>query len=459
MLFPPGPFITENGIIVKQMNHDKNTVLITHNLVIIEQMEFITIKIILIIILLLISGFFSCSEAALFSLTPLHLHKMGEEKYPFLASVRRLVGHPKRLLITLVVGNEIVNITLSIIAASLFISLFGSSGQWAAIAVTTILLLIFGESIPKTFGVMYPMPLSAFFSPILNFIALVEKPIVSSVDKIAGEILQLITREEERRTHSLSEGEFRSFIDAGQKEGALEEVQRDLIHRVFELTDKTVSELMVPRVEMFCLPVSMRYEEVVNEIIQARHSRIPVYGANSDDILGILFARDLLPAFSAGRAVFTLEGLLRKPYFVPEEKTAGSLLKDFQERNLQIAIVVDEYGGVSGLVTLEDILENLFEDLYEDFGLRENDWQRMDDESFVVLGSMATETFNGRMGTHIPEDEFDTIGGFVFHLFGKLPVTGEEVSYGSLRLRIEVMGRARILKVRVFHQKEEAADE
>jgi CBS domain containing-hemolysin-like protein len=384
---------------------------------------------------------------------------MGEEKYPFLASVRRLVGHPKRLLITLVVGNEIVNITLSIIAASLFIGIFGSSGQWVAIAVTTILLLIFGESIPKTFGVMYSMPLSSFFSPILNLVTLVEKPIVSCLDRIAGEVLRLITREGERRTRSLSEGEFRSFIDAGQKEGALEEAQRDLIHRVFELTDKTVAELMVPRVEMFCLPISMRYEDVVHEMIQARHSRVPVYGANLDDILGILFARDLLPAFSAGKAASTMEGLLRKPYFVPEEKTAGSLLKDFQERSLQIAIVVDEYGGVSGLITLEDMLENLFEDLYEDFGLKENAWQRMDKESAIVLGSMAIETFNNRMGTSIPESEFDTVGGFVFHLFGKLPATGEEVSYDSLRFKVEVMGRARILKVRVFHQKEEVADE
>jgi CBS domain containing-hemolysin-like protein len=421
-------------------------------------LELISGKIVLIVMLLLISGFFSCSEAALFSLTSLHLHKMGEERYPFLASVRRLVEQPKRLLITLVVGNEVVNVALAITAASLFIGVFGTKGQWVAIGVTTVLLLIFGESIPKTFGVSFPMPLASIFAPVLGIIARLESPVVRTLDEIAGWLLRFFTKKEGTQVRSLSEDEFRTFVDVGQRGGVLEKAQRDLIHRVFELSDKNVAELMVPRVEMFCLPASMAFDDIVREVVQARHSRIPVYGTNQDDILGILFARDLLPVISEGKSPLALESLLRKPYFVPEEKKAGGLLKEFQERGIQIAIVVDEYGGVSGLVTLEDILEDLFEDIYEGLGVEEGAWLEVKDGSVLVPGSTATSTFNNRMGTDIPEGEFDTVGGFVFHLFGRLPATGDEIAYGNMKFKIEVMGRARILKIRVVRAQQEEDD-
>ena len=221
------------------------------------------------IFLFLLSGFFSSSEAALFSLTPLHLHKMQEERYPFLSSLRSLLDYPKRLLITLIVGNEAVNIALSVLSASLFIHWLGVDGQWVSIAVTTVLLLVFCEAVPKTFGVTYPIRLSFVLAPFISLVSWLERPVVSILEAVSGWIESFFPRDRGRDRIALSEGEFRTLVDTGEKAGALDPSQRDLIHRVFDLGDKPVSEVMVPRVDMFCLPVSLKIEDMEREIIRA----------------------------------------------------------------------------------------------------------------------------------------------------------------------------------------------
>jgi putative hemolysin len=409
----------------------------------------ITFKILLLFSLFILSGIFSCAEAALFSLSSLHLHKMKEEKFPFLSSIRRLLDHPKRLLITLIVGNETVNIALSVLAASLFIHWMGINGQWVSIAVTTILLLVIGEAVPKTFGVTYPIRLSFVLSPFIALASWMERPVVWILETVSAWIVSFFPTDHGRGRVALTEGEFRTLVDTGEKEGALEPSQRGLIHRVFELGDKPVSEVMVPRVDMFCLPVSLKIEDMEREIIKARHDRIPVYGTDRDDILGILFAKDLLHRMADGSRAIQVEKLLRKAYFVPEERSAASILRDFQTMRIQMAMVVDEYGGVSGLVTLEDILRDLLEDIYDEHGLKTNLWQKIDERTFLVSGKMSMDEFNGLTGHVFPLEDFDTVGGFVFHLFGKLPLKGEGVCFENYAFRVEKMSGTRILILRV----------
>lgn len=410
----------------------------------------ITDKILFLLFLFLLSGILSCSEAALFSLTPLHIHKMGEDKTPFLHYIRKLLLYPQRLLISLIVGNEAVNIGISVISASLFIHYFGVDGKWIAIAVTTILLLIFGEAIPKTFAVVHPIPVSSAVALFITAVSKIERPVVWLLEKIADVIVRLAPGQRGDKRASVTEEEFKTLIDAGHQEGALEESQRNLIHSVFELGDKPVSEIMIPRVDMFCLPISKSIEDMEKEIIEAKHSMIPVYGTDRDEIIGILHAKDLLDRLLTGNKWVRAYTLLRKPYFVPMEKTAGSLLQELQERRLKMAIVVDEYGGVSGMVTIRDILESLVEDLYDEYVQKEDMYQAMENGALIVSGKMTQEDFNNLLDDSIIPEEFDTVGGFVFHLFGKLPATGEKVLYGDYEFRIEQMGKARILKIIVF---------
>ncbi|MDI6776256.1 MAG: hemolysin family protein [Syntrophales bacterium] len=416
----------------------------------------ITFNVASLFFLFLLSGFFSCSEAALFSLTSLHLHKMATERSPFLSYVLSLLKYPRRLLITIIVGNETVNITISVLMASLFIYLLGTEGRWVAIAVTSSLLLILLEGIPKTFGVTRPIQISSFVAPLLMFFSRIERPIVWTLERVSGWFVSLPPRDDARNGGSLMEDEFRTLIDVGQKEGVLEESQRDLIHRVFDLADKPVSEVMVPRVDIFCLPISLSMEELEREIIKTGHTKTPIYGTDKDDIRGILFVRDLVGRISGKRPAH-VETLLRKPYFVPLEKSVGSLLLDFQVRKMQIAIVVDEYGGVAGLVTLEDIVEDLFEDIYDEYGVRGNLWERIDDRTLMVSGKLSTDDLNDLMDISIPAEDYETVGGFVFHLFGKLPSPGEEVHFGEgdCIFRVERMGKARILTIRVEKKAEQ----
>jgi putative hemolysin len=418
----------------------------------------LSLQVTIIFILLLLSGFFSSAEAALFSLTELHLHKMKLDRYPFLRFVNELLENRRRLLITIVVGNEAVNIGISILAASFFISLFGVNGQWLAIVFTSVVLLIAGESVPKTFGVTYSMQTSSAVSPLLVVFSRLEYPLVVGLEKVSDFILNRFSHSKSRNADPIMEAEFKTLIDAGSREGVVEESQKELINRIFELGDKPVTDIMVPRVDMFCLPVTMTLEEVAAEVIKARHERVPVYAGDRDDITGILYARDLLNAALQEIKPDNIEKLLKRPYFVPEGKTINGLLHDFQENRMQIAVIVDEYGGVSGLVTLEDILEHLFEEDLTDCNKLQNGCERLDENTIIVPGKLPMEQFNILTQAQLPTAEFDTIGGFVLHLFGNLPSIGEEYNYQGFIFSIENVGRSRILKIRVELEKDQIKD-
>ena len=410
--------------------------------------------IIILLILFLFSGFFSSAEAALLSLSDLHLHKMQSDDYPFLNSVVKLLKNPRRLLITVVTSNEAVNISISILAASLFISLFGVNGQWISIIVTSIILFLAGEAIPKTFGVTYPMQISSAVSPLLLLISRLEFPIVAALEKTPDLILKRLDKSKTRDTDVLMEDEFKHLIDAGNREGVVDESQKELIKTIFESGDRPVTDIMIPRVDMFCLSFDMPAAEIVQKVVSGRYERVPIYREDRDNIIGILFARDLLHDALRAQAAVPIDKLLAKPYFVHEGKTINGLLHDFQEKSIQIAIVVDEYGGVSGLVTLEDILEHLFEDAYGDDEPANCGCDVLDEHTMIVPGKMAMEQLNDLLQDSLPQDEFDTIGGFVLHLFGKMPERGEIIHYENYSFRIESVGRTRILKVRIEKEKQ-----
>ena len=408
--------------------------------------------IVVLIILFMLSGFFSSAEAALLSLRDLHLHKMKRDNYPFFEYVVKLLSNQRRLLITIVTSNEVVNVSISILAASYFIELLGINGQWVSIVFTTVVLLFVGEAIPKTFGVTYPMQLSSFVSFPLTVISRLEYPIVAGLEKISGLFLRRYGADKSEESEALMEDEFKTLIDVGNLEGVVDESQKELINKIFELGDRPVTDIMIPRVDMFCLPLNMPVEEMLQSIAKARQERVPVYREDRDDIAGILFARDLLNNVWRGRTQDSIQNLLMKPYFVPEQQTVHGLLHDFQKNFLQIAIVVDEYGGVSGMITLEHILEHLFE---ETEGVNESGGdgcEKIDENTIIVDGSMSVEQCNKILEAELPEDEFDTIGGFVLHLFGQMPEKGEEVSSEGYVFSVHDISKTRILKVKITRE-------
>jgi len=415
--------------------------------------------IVVLFILFMLSGFFSSAEAALLSLRDLHLHKMKQDNYPFFDYVVKLLENQRRLLITIVTSNEAVNISISILAASFFIGLLGINGQWVSIVFTTIVLLIAGEAIPKTFGVTYPMQISSMVAPLLTAISRLEYPVVASLEKVSGLILKLFGHDKVISSEVMMEDEFRTLIDASSLEGVVDESQKELIEKIFELGDRPVTDIMIPRVDMFCLGLDMPVDDMLQSIAGARQERVPVYREDKDDIIGILFARDLLNNVWRGKTQESIQHLLAKPYFVPEQKTINGLLHDFQKNFLQIAVVVDEYGGVSGMVTLEHILEHLFEETGGDDESACEGCERIDEQTIIVEGNMPVEQFNKLLDAGLPEDEFDTIGGFVLHLFGKMPTKGDEVHSDGYIFQIHDVGKTRILKVKITRELHEESQE
>jgi len=415
--------------------------------------------IVVLILLFMLSGFFSSSEAALLSLRDLHLHKMQQNNYPFFNYVVKLLSNQRRLLITIVTSNEVVNVSISILAASFFIGLLGSSGQWVSIVFTTVVLLFVGEAIPKTFGVTYPMQISSLVSPILMAVSRIESPVVSALEKVSGLFLRCYGVNKSEESEVIMEHEFKTLVDVGSLEGVVNEAQKELINKIFELGDRPVTDIMVPRVDMFCLPLDMPVGDMLQSVAAARQERVPVYREDRDDIVGILFARDLLNNVWRGRLQTGIFNLLARPFFVPEQKTINGLLHDFQKNFIQIAIVVDEYGGVSGMITLEHILEHLFEETEGDEEMVCDGCEKIDEQSIIVPGSMSVEQCNKLLEAELPEDEFDTVGGLVLHLFGKIPKKGEEAHLGGYVFCVHDVGKTRILKVRITKKTVEEPEE
>lgn len=415
---------------------------------------YIALKFVLLFGLFGLSAFFASSEASLFSLTTLHLHKMKEEGSRRLSAVRSLLQHPRRLLITIIVGNESVNVMISALTAAVFIHFLGDDGKWAAVAVLTPLLLVFGEALPKTMAKLRPISTSQRVAPLLSLFSAAIHPFVRILETLSEWIAGPLKAGGAEGRDALTEGELKVLVDAGHEEGALEKTHRDLIHRIFELGDRNVETIMTPRIDMFCLPLSIGMNDLKREILEGGYSRVPVYGTNRDDILGILYAKDLLQGLLEGEKEPTLPSLLRKPYFVPRERSAESLLRDFQIRKIHMAVVVDEYGGVAGLVTMEDILESLFGEIYDERDIREKLYHVIDDQNIIVSGRMPIGDFNDLTGAAVSSEDFETLGGFVFHLFGRLPVQGEEVLFGGMTFRVERMRGSGIWRIRVTLQRE-----
>ena len=327
-------------------------------------------KIVLILILLCFSAFFSGSETALFSLGPIKLFQLKESHHPKAPVIQALIEKPRRLLISILVGNECVNITASALAASLCISLLGNQGKWISIAIMTPLILLFGEILPKTIAISHSEKFSLKVAQPIRIFARVIFPIRWSIRQVVDTITSLFGTPAQREESIFFEQEFKELVEAGHKEGALETGEREMIHKILNFSDTIVSSIMTPREDMFILPYDADAEHIIKEVNENRFSRIPIYKHEKYNIIGILNAKDLLTLRNTqnkGSGAHTIPRIVRQPYLVLHNKKIHDLFKEFQEKNIHLALVVNDNGSVVGLVTMEDLLEELFGEIYDEF--------------------------------------------------------------------------------------------
>jgi len=428
-------------------------------------------KISFLVLLLLCSGSFSGSETSLFSLGRIERYRTREEKETFVSRcLHALVERPRRLIVTILIGNELVNITIAALSASLTDGVLLSRPPSVSIdsallktviatAVCFPLLLVLGEITPKTLALYNPRRFARFAAAPLRVFYLLITPVRWVLASLSNGIVRLLFGESPRADDPITEEEFRDLVDKSNEGGVLWEAEREFIHNIFDFGETRVSEVMTPRTDMFCLQGDQSLEEILEVIEDQHYSRIPVYEEDKDDITGILYCKDLLGVRGnpEKRRDWNLRAFLRKPYFIPQTKKASDLFREFRFNRVHLAIVVDEYGGVAGLVTMEDLLEELFGDILDDYDPEEPQPRKLDENTMVIPGRMPIEDFNQLAGAELPEEDYDTMGGLVFGLFGKLPSPEAKVSYMHYTFTVEKMEGTRILELRVEQHPEDAA--
>ncbi len=408
-------------------------------------------KTVLLPFLFLASAFFSATETAFFALRRVDLHRWKEEGNRRVALIERMLSRPGRLIATIFVGNEVINVSISAILTALLVPLFPAGyGEGIALLVGTLGILIIGDVTPKCivwprargFSLFAAVPLAAFSRLVA--------PVRFILEKISAGVLFLLgARGGPETREMISEAEFRALVDVGEEAGTLDPGETELIHNIFEMTDRRAAEVMTPLPDVFMVPKDLPYGELVAQYRRFRRSRIPVYEGDRRNVVGILHFKDLLRSTAAGKEPPSWQTLVRSPNFVPAAKKLPLLLREFQRRKMHFAVVVDEFGQQMGIITLEDVLEELFGDIREEHDREEKEITEVPDGPFRVLGKTPIHRFNETFGTALPDEEWDTVAGLLLHEFGRLPGRGDEIVISGLVFTVERLKGVRILEVGV----------
>ncbi len=409
-------------------------------------------SVILILVLLLFSAFFSGSETALISFRKMRLKHLVRKGHKGAILVDRLLRETDRLLATILVGNNLVNVAASVLTGVLAIEwLEPHLGEEVAMLVATLvmtfLLLIFAEITPKTYSAYHAERVSFWVArPIYGFSILLH-PFVTVTTLISNLFLRVFLRIKPEKA-AISTEEIRSIITYGEEEGVLEKEKREMLHGIFDISQTMVKEVMVPRPDIIAIEVQDPAEEILKRIETTGHSRYPVYQDEIDNIVGFLFVKDLI-AYWARPKAFELTRVLRSVTYVPETKRVDLLLGEFRRDKRQISMVADEYGSVAGLVTMEDLLEEITGEIQDEYDLEAEKVERLADGSMILDGSLTLDEVYESTRIKLPKGEYETVAGFLLEIFGKIPKESEVISFGQFLFAAHKVVRHRILKVKI----------
>jgi len=394
-------------------------------------------QVVVLIVLLVLSGFFSSAETALFTISKAKAIHLAKQKGPTNKLIKKMKDDPHRLLSTILIGNNIVNVGASAIATAITISLVESHAVGIATGVMTFLILIFGEFFPKSIAtrnnilvarlVVFPLYwLSVLFTPLIVFL--------NFIPKLTGKI---------HKKPQVTEAELMTFVEVVEEEGEIKEEERELIHNIFEFDDTNASEIMTPRADMFVIDVN---EELnLEEIVNSGFTRIPVIEGDIDHVVGILNIKDLLKHQAMSDEAADVRKIMRESYFVPENKKLDNLLQQFKKRKQHLAIIVDEHGGVSGLITLEDALEEIVGEIVDETDRIEPHIVKLKKDEWRVLGKSEIDEVNDKIPMDIPDSkDYDTFSGYVLNQIGRIPREKDEILLGEFLVTVNEMDGNRI---------------
>ncbi len=419
-----------------------------------------TLYLVFLVICLLLSAFFSSSETAFIALQRFRLQHMVDTKVKGAQRVTRLVERPERLLSTILLGNNFVNVAAAALATVLAVSVWGQEqGVLIATIGLTIVLLVFSETTPKTLATRHAEKLSLFYARPIAAMAWIFTPFVAVLSWIASGVTRLVGGTPLHRS-LVSEEEIRSMITVGHKEGLVEEEEAEMLHKVFEFGDRQVSEAIVPRPEVVSVEKGTTLADFLAIYAESPMSRFPVYEENMDNVVGILSVKDVLMALAKGAITHedTIDDLIRPAYFTPETKRIGELFTEMRDKNYRMCVVVDEYGGTAGVVSLSRLMEEIVGPVGDELAEAEKEYEPINEYTFQVDGGMRIDEANEEMGLELPEGDYETMAGFILHLLGHIPRQGQQIRYKDLKLVVTRMRGKKIDEILLTKEKRAQAE-
>lgn len=404
-------------------------------------------QIIILIALIILSGFFSSAETALTTCNKIKMRTLADNGNSRAKRVLRITDDSGKMLSAILVGNNIVNLSASAISTSLAIDLGGSVAVGIATGIITILILIFGEIAPKTLATLHADNIALAYSGVIAFLMKILTPVIFLINSLAMGFLFLLRIDAKKAQNTMTEDELRTIVDVSHEEGVIETEEREMINNVFDFGDAQAKEIMVPRIDMTFADINSTYNELLEIFRTDRFTRIPVYEDSTDNVVGIINIKDLL--LCENKENFSIKNILRKPYFTYEHKNTAELLIEMRQSYNNIAIVLDEYGATAGLITLEDLLEEIVGEIRDEYDTDEEDpIQKINDCEYLVKGSMNLEDLSQELDLDLTSEDYDSIGGYLIGLLDHLPIVGESVTtLDNVYLRVEAMEKKRIDKI------------
>ena len=405
------------------------------------------IRLIILVVLIMLSAFFSSAETALTTVNKIRMRKLSDEGNERAKTVLKITENSGKMLSAILIGNNVVNLSASSIATTLAIDMLGSKGAGIATGIVTLLILVFGEISPKTIATIHAVPISMAYANVIYWLMKLLTPVIFAVNQIAMFFLKILRVDPNTDQNKLTEEELRTIVDVSHETGVIETEEKDMINNLFDFGDAEAKEVMVPRIDMTFADINNTYEELIELFRKDKFTRLPVYKDSTDNVVGIINMKDLL--LYEDKSHFSISDIMREPYFTYEHKNTAELFMEMRKSSISLAIVLDEYGATAGLITLEDLLEEIVGEIRDEYDTDEEDQiVPLNDREYIVSGSTNLEDLCQELDLNFHSEDYDTIGGYMIGLLDHLPEKNEIIiTDDDVLLRVEQMDKNRIEKV------------
>ena len=405
------------------------------------------IQIVTLIVLVFLSGFFSSAETAYSTVNRVRIRTLAQENHKGAVRVLGILDQYGKMLSAILIGNNIVNLSASSVATTFAIKIWGSYTVGIVTGVLTFIVLIFGEIIPKTWAMQRSEKITLVYSRTVRFLMTLLTPVIFIIDKLSDWILRLLHISSDGNTFSITEKELKTYVDVSHEDGVIESEERELIYNVFDFGDTVAKDIMIPRIQMTTVPIDATYQELLSTFQDSMFTRIPVYDDDPDNIIGVVNIKDFI--LVKDKEKFQIKKILREAYYTYEYKSVSDLLMEIREKSLSIAFVLSEYGATVGMITMEDMIEELVGEIRDEYDADEEELiQEMDDGRYLVEGQMKLDDINDALDIELDSEDYDSIGGLIIEKLERLPQDKESIELDNgIILQADGVQDNRIVKV------------